>query len=90
MKTSKIDGLISDGGCKGIATRLLIAALVYYGFAVLPSVVAWLSIHFGTVNASASQLAKHPGMMYIIRIAVSVLLVFEAINAVRLLTKKRP
>jgi hypothetical protein len=90
MKNSKIDELISDRGWKGIATRLSIAALVYYGFAVLPSAVAWSSVHFGTVNASASQLAKRLGMMHVIRIVGSVMLVFEAINVIRLLRKRPP
>jgi hypothetical protein len=88
MKPSKFDLLISDKGWKGIITRLIGIALAYLGLVYLPEIVTFASIHLGIANTSVAQLAKHEGIMYVARIASCIMIIFEVINALRIIIKK--
>jgi hypothetical protein len=89
MKLSKLDLLISDNGFKGIVTRLIGVTLVYFGMLYLPDGVAWISLHLGTANLSASQLEKHPAVMYVVRIFVGAMFLLEFLKALRLVARQR-
>ena len=84
MILSKFESIIRSGSWEGVLTRVACLCVIYFCFLYLPEIVLWMSNNFGTENTSASQLKKHPAVLFIINIFFSLILFIECVNIFRL------